>query len=54
MDLISDNRMSQESNIYGGNLLAAFLNLNVTGLVKRVIDVKKMEFYCWFSYQFAE
>ena len=30
----SDSKISQDNNIYTGNLLAIFLNLNVTGLVK--------------------
>lgn len=44
MDLRSDNKISQNSNINGDNLLLLFLNLNITGVVKRFLDVKKMEF----------
>lgn len=54
VDLRSDHKISRESSIHGDYLLLLFLNLNVTGPVKRVTDVKKMEFQLWFLYQFAE
>lgn len=34
MDVGSDSKISQDNNIYTGNLLAVFPNLNTTGLVK--------------------
>lgn len=37
MDLRSDNKISQDSNIYGDNLLAVIPNLNVNGLLEGVI-----------------
>lgn len=43
MDVGSDSKISQDNNIYTGNLLAVFLNLNTTGLVKSQI-VRKWRF----------